>query len=474
MLASPSFDDGGVMVLTELAQQFLRQSPFAFLTHATFEHVWTDDFLNDVFEENSIEQYTRDLFFSTAVDVLASVVLRGAPSVRASYHEQRRREQLSVSLTSVYNKLNGIEPSTAAALVQRTAQRSETLISRMKAAKPPLLPGFRVKVLDGNCIAATEHRLGVLREVKEAPRPGMSLVLLDPSLDLAIDCFPCENGHEQERALVDSVLNRVEEKDCVIADRNLCTTRMLFGLQERKAAFIIRQHGNCLGWQAEGERHVLGPVDSGFAYEQMIRATHKDGRTMLLRQVTVELDQPTRNGDTELHIVTNLSRKVARGQRIAQLYRERWKIEKLFLHLTEALRCEINTLGYPRAALFGFSLALAAYNVLSTVRAAVRKEHGEEEEARLSENALAEEIGATTRGMMIALPLSSWRGFQKCSDEDFAGFLLEAVRAIDLQWYRRATRGPKKPAPKRRRVGGPSNHVATSKLIAQEKSGESP
>lgn len=462
------------MILSEIAQQFLRQSPFAFLSRATFEHEWTDDFLNDVFEETSVNQYTRELLFSAAVDVLAAVVLRGARSVRASYIEQRRREQLGVTLASVYNKLNGIEPSTAAALVRRSASRSETLIGKMKAAKPPLLPGFRVKVLDGNYIAATEHRLGVLREVKEAPMPGMALVLLDPSLDLAIDIFPCENGHEQERALIDSVLSHVEEKDCIIADRNLCTTRMLFGLQERKATFIIRQHGNCLGWRAEGERRDLGQVDSGFAYEQMIRATHKDGRTILLRQITVELDQPTRNGDTELHIITNLPRKVARGRRIAQMYRERWKIEKLFLHLTEALRCEINTLGYPRAALFGFSLALAAYNVLSTVRAAVRKEHGEEEEERLSESVLAEEIGATTRGMMIALPPSSWEDFQKCSVEEFSEFLLEAVKAIDLRWYRRSTRGPKKPAPKRRRVGGPSNHVATSKLIAMEKSGESP
>ncbi|MBV8432340.1 MAG: IS4 family transposase, partial [Solirubrobacterales bacterium] len=37
---------------------------------------------------------------------------------------------------------------------------------------------------------------------------------------------------------------------------------------------------------------------------------------------------------------------------------------------------EINTLGYPKAALFAFCVALVSYNVLSTVKAALRAVHG--------------------------------------------------------------------------------------------------
>jgi len=38
----------------------------------------------------------------------------------------------------------------------------------------------------------------------------------------------------------------------------------------------------------------------------------------------------------------------------------------------------MNTLGYPKAALFGFCLALVAYNLLAVVLAALRSVHGEE------------------------------------------------------------------------------------------------
>lgn len=40
------------------------------------------------------------------------------------------------------------------------------------------------------------------------------------------------------------------------------------------------------------------------------------------------------------------------------------------------MRCEINTLGYPKAALFAFCLAASLSNVLSVIRAALHAVHG--------------------------------------------------------------------------------------------------
>ena len=45
-------------------------------------------------------------------------------------------------------------------------------------------------------------------------RYGKSRVVLDPALMLAIDVFPCEDGHTQERALLDPVLATVAANDC--------------------------------------------------------------------------------------------------------------------------------------------------------------------------------------------------------------------------------------------------------------------
>jgi hypothetical protein len=85
---------------------------------------------------------------------------------------------------------------------------------------------------------------------------------------------------------------------------------------------------------------------------------------------------------------------------IAQLYRKRCPLETLFQVLTETFCCEINTLGYPKAALFTFCVALLAYNVLSVVKAALRSVHGTEKiETEVSSYYLADEIKGTYRGM---------------------------------------------------------------------------
>ncbi|WP_104900024.1 hypothetical protein [Nostoc sp. 'Peltigera membranacea cyanobiont' N6] len=141
-----------------------------------------------------------------------SLVVCGVdPSVHAAH--QASSEEISVSVTSIYNKINGIEPIISAELVTEVAGQMEATIRHLNATVPDLLPGYRVKILDGNAIAATEHRLKALRDISSAPLPGQSLVVLDPSLMLAVDVFPCEDGHAQERSLFDEVLPTVEEDD---------------------------------------------------------------------------------------------------------------------------------------------------------------------------------------------------------------------------------------------------------------------
>ena len=85
------------------------------------------------------------------------------------------------------------------------------------------------------------------------------------------------------------------------------------------------------------------------------------------------LDKPTRDGDGEIHILTNLPKKVARAKTVADLYRKRWTIETAFQELEATLNGEINTLGYPKAALFAFCVALVSYNLMSVIKAALRK-----------------------------------------------------------------------------------------------------
>ena len=60
--------------------------------------------------------------------------------------------------------------------------------------------------------------------------PGHALVVLDPRLMLATDVILCEDGHAQERSLLDQIVPMVAPSDLWIADRNFCTTDFLFGI----------------------------------------------------------------------------------------------------------------------------------------------------------------------------------------------------------------------------------------------------
>ncbi len=59
-------------------------------------------------------------------------------------------------------------------------------------------------------------------------------MVLDPQLGLAIDLFPCEDGHSQERSLFPEVIETIEPRDLFIADRNFCTQGFLFYVELRE------------------------------------------------------------------------------------------------------------------------------------------------------------------------------------------------------------------------------------------------
>ncbi len=56
-----------------------------------------------------------------------------------------------------------------------------------------------------------------------------------------------------------------------------------------------------------------------------------------------------------------------------------------------------------------FCVALVAYNIMSTVKVALRSVHGATVvDNEISASDLAEEVAATNRGMMIAIPKDEW------------------------------------------------------------------
>lgn len=453
-------------MLPTVFQPFLQKTPVAVLAQAALEGLFCDDDLNELFRTTARSQYQHELLFSHLVDLLLAVVLRQQPSVHASYRHFVAEGRVTVSPGAVYEKLNGLELGVSAALVAHSAQRAAPAIAHLNAAEPSWLPGWRIRIVDGSHLAGTDHRVHELRQTWAGALPGKVLAVLDQQTQLVTEVFLTPDGHAQERSLLDDVLAVVQAKDLWIADRNFCTLKFLFRLDGSQAAFAIRQHGSLPG-QLRGERQPIGRTETGMVYEQAF-AIEYEGQTLQLRRVTIELDEPTQDGDTEIHVLTNLTAEQADACLVAEMYRKRWTIEGRFYEVTMTLNCEPRTLGYPQAALFAFCLALVASNAVAVLKAALRSVHGAEKVAGLSAYYLTLEIQQTYRGMRVALPEERWQFLRQLTSGEWAQVLREIAAVVPLQRYAKAKRGPKKKPPPRSRYKN-GGHVSTYKLLQTRK-----
>ena len=451
-------------MLGKVFARFVEKSPISVMVRGTLERVLGADQLDAWFAQTAQKQYTRTLLFSTVYDLLSQVVFRIKPSVRAAYRE--REDEVGASLISVYNKLNGVETHTSAELVRYSASALTPLIEQLDGARVSWLPGYRVKIIDGNCLEASDRRLKVLREVQGGPLPGKSLVVYEPTHGLVCDVLPCEDGHAQERSLFGALRETIQPRDLWIADRNFCTCALLCDLDRRGACFIIRQHEG-LPFEIVNVLRSVGRIETGHVAEQRVQVWDAQGAAHLFRRIRVKLEQATRDGDRVLYILTNVPLRKASAKRVARLYRKRWTLETAFQHLESYFHSEINTLGYPKAALFGFCLALVAYNLLAVVMAALRSVHGGEAiDQELSLYYVANDIAQTYHGMMIAIPEDEWRVFSRMRPVEVVATLRELAQKVRLKAYRKSSREPKKPRPKRE-GSTKASHVSTAKILRE-------
>jgi hypothetical protein len=345
------------MLLDAVFAPFVKERPICVMARGVLERLFDAQRIDALFERTAEQQYTHALLFSSLVQLMSEVVLGVYPSVHAAY--QARKEGLGVSTTALYNKnkLDRVETAVATALVRDSADLAEPVIQALRASHPRWLPGYTIKVLDGNHLAATEHRLKELRGTWAAPLPGHALVVLDQQRMLITDMFLTEDGHAQERSVMAHVLPTLQEGELWIADRNFGTRRLLCGMAQRGAAFLVRQHSQLQGPLRWLSRRV-GVTRSGTVYEQaMLVADPAGGAALPVRRIALVLTKPTRDGDTKLHLLSNIPCAEARASALAVLYGKRWSIETAFFDITTTLACEIHTLGYPKAAFFAFCLA---------------------------------------------------------------------------------------------------------------------
>jgi len=443
--------------------------PLGILVRGTLEWLLDEIVLEQIWQEHAPEQYTRDLTISALVALLIQVSAGLRSSVFAAYKADRATPDPTITTTyqALYGKLGRLNPAGSEALVRYSADKLRPVLEQMSPATEDPLSGYRLRILDGNVLAGTDHRLKKLRRWLNACLPGKSLVVYEPALGLVSDLVLCEDAYTQERALLVYILPRVQVGDLLVADRNFCTTRFVFGVAAQQGYFVVRQHRSSLAWKAVSRLKRCGETKTGIVYEQRVCVTDPDsGATLLLRRIELRLFEKTRDGERTIVLLTNLPDEIP-ALRIVEIYRERWTIEKQFQFLTQSLNCEVQGLGKPRAALFMFALALVAGNALAAVRGALRQAHGVEAEAEISGFYLADEVAFDYRTLMKYLPPDQWVGWRSLKAKDLVRLQTVLARKVNVAGLTRSKRGPKKPPAVKPIYDKRHKHRSTARLLEE-------
>jgi IS4 transposase len=426
----------------EVLERFESQAPVSVMARVALEQALPAQWIDEVFEAKRQRQYPRELLMSTVVELMMLVSLGLRPSLHAA---AKKMVELPVTLAALYDKVNRTEPQILRALVQGSAARLAPVVAAAAAGQASLA-GWRLRIIDGNHLPASEKRLAQLRSHRGAAMPGHTLVVYDPDSALVTDILACEDAHESERVGAAALLQDAQPGELWIADRHFCTRTLLQGWQDAQAGFIVREHARHPRLLHEAPWHELGPCETGQLYEQAI-SIHEDCSALSWRRIRLVLDSPTEAGEQEIRLWSNLPPSVT-AEQIAQLYRKRWRIEGLFGRLESVLDSEIRSLGHPRAALLGFASAVLAFNVLALLKRCIEQAHRKSEpELDVSTYHLSVHVASDYQGMLIAVQPQAWRPWSEAAPARVANYLLSLALNVCPRSVTTAKRGPKKDKP---------------------------
>lgn len=443
--------------ISETLQRFMTRTPVTVMSRGLMEYCLSPSFIDQIFEETAERQYSRELLFSSVVEILGRVVFQEKRSVRASYLWWN---EPSTSVVSLYKKLNGTETCVSEALVRRTAERMAGVIEECQLRKEPIR-GLRLCYQDGNFLAATEHRIFKLHGLAVAALPGQTQVIFEHRTGLIREIRCTEDAHEQERSLIPGLYDSIRKNDLTVADSGYCMVSLIRAHTDREAFYLLRHHSGTTLTEL-GRRTDCGRCSTGKVYEaEAILSKQKDAPRV--RALIIERDKPMADGTKTVILITNVPRKKAAACKLAELYLTRWTIEEAFRQLTQVLRCEVNTLGYPKAALLAFSIAVLAYNTIAVVRSAIEAAVPEKQ-GQLSIHAMAEEIASVGNGMAVAIDPEEWRPYATMTSKALARWMMQLAAHVDWRRFTKTTRGPKKPVTHRRFANG--THLSTARVLA--------
>ena len=448
----------GLACPRELAP-FIQQAPLPVLVRSCLEWLIDQASLEALFEQTAEEQYTRELTLSFMVDLMLDVACGIAPSASAAL--KAHRDGMTVSRQAFYGKLQRMEPAVSAAIVRRVAELANSIIEQLGVAQAEPIPGYRARIVDGTVMGGRcDHRIKPLRTVRAAGMTCMSLAVYAPAQQVILQIVPEQDAYTQERARMDQL--QIGAGEVWVGDRNFCIRSLLFRIHRAQSTFLMRWHGNACPFEEIAPLRQAKGTRIGAQEQPVWLQDPQTEEWLQVRRIVLQLAQPTRSGDEELILITNLPETV-HADHLCEVYQERWQIEVQYQRLTQQLHCEPPGLNHPCAALFAFAMSVTAANALAVVQQALRAQHGREAVQELSYYQVVLEVAQVWLGMAIVMPTERWKFVRDFTPENMASWLNYIAQRVPINHYRRSCRGPKKPPP--RKQASKHHHYSNKRLL---------
>ena len=103
------------MIHSEVFERFAQGDTIPLMAQALMENALSPRVLDQLFEDIAERQYTRQLLFSSIVELMSVVVCGIRPSINAAY--TKSAVPINASLTALYRKIERIETPVGAAMV---------------------------------------------------------------------------------------------------------------------------------------------------------------------------------------------------------------------------------------------------------------------------------------------------------------------------------------------------------------------
>ena len=298
-----SVSDGFGSVWPVVVERFERHAPASVMARVALEHALPSEWIDKVFEAHRQRQYSRELLFSTVIELVTLVSLGLRPSLHAA---ARIHGELPVSMGALYDKVNRTEPAILRALVRGSAERLGPIATGW--SRGPSLPGWQLRVLDGNHLPASEKRLAPLRGPPRGGAAGAHAGGVRPGQRAG-------QGHgvparTRTRA---SVRGRTlaglgaQPGQLWIADRQFCTRTILLGWQGAGQLHRTRAWPSSRLVATGGPWQGCGRTETG---ELRGSGSSVKDQPAPWRHIELMLDAPDRGGESMIRLWSNLPEQI--------------------------------------------------------------------------------------------------------------------------------------------------------------------